>query len=101
MDRSQCHFKTGDRVIITDGDFRGIEGRVARVARQQRDAARLDHVAPRFGVDRPGQRAAQFGRRVAARSDDAEVAVAMSRDMCVGHQVAVRQADGHVEFELS
>ncbi|WP_074243575.1 acetyl-CoA acetyltransferase [Mycobacteroides abscessus] len=41
------------------------------------------------------------GRRVAARSDDAEVAVAMSRDMCVGHQVAVRQADGHVEFELS
>ncbi|MCV7266879.1 acetyl-CoA acetyltransferase [Mycobacterium doricum] len=41
------------------------------------------------------------GRRVAARSDDAEVAVAMSQEMCVGHQVAVRQADGHVEFELS
>lgn len=32
----KCHFKTGDRVQITDGIFKGVEGRVARVNRQQR-----------------------------------------------------------------
>jgi acetyl-CoA C-acetyltransferase len=41
------------------------------------------------------------GRRVAARNDNPEVAETMSQEMWVGHQVAVRQADGHVEFELS
>lgn len=44
VDRSQCNFKNGDRVIITDGDFRGIEGRVARVARQQRVVVELDGI---------------------------------------------------------
>ncbi|MGA9374947.1 MAG: acetyl-CoA acetyltransferase [Mycobacterium sp.] len=40
------------------------------------------------------------GRRVVARNDDAQVAMAMSKEMFVGQQVSVRHADGHVEFEL-
>lgn len=44
VDRSQCHFKNGDHVIVTDGDFRGIEGRIARVARQQRVVVELDGI---------------------------------------------------------
>lgn len=31
-----CHFKTGDIIKIIDGDFKGVIGRVARVAGQQR-----------------------------------------------------------------
>lgn len=41
------------------------------------------------------------GRRVAARNDEAEVAIAMSKEMMVGHPVTVRGGDEHVEFELS
>ena len=33
---SQCHFKGGEQVRIIDGEFAGVEGRVARVAGQQR-----------------------------------------------------------------
>ena len=33
---SQCHFKGGDPVRVIDGPFAGVEGRVARVAGQQR-----------------------------------------------------------------
>lgn len=44
VDRSLCHFKNGDHVIVTDGDFRGIEGRIARVARQQRVVVELDGI---------------------------------------------------------
>ena len=44
VDRSQCHFKNGDHVIVTDGDFRGIEGRIARVARQQRVVIEIDGI---------------------------------------------------------
>lgn len=40
------------------------------------------------------------GRRVAARNGDAQVAMAMSKEMFVGQQVTVRHADEHVEFEL-
>lgn len=32
----QCHYKSGDLVRIIDGEFKGIEGKVARVAGQQR-----------------------------------------------------------------
>ena len=32
----QCHFKGGDEVRITSGQFKGIRGKVARVAGQQR-----------------------------------------------------------------
>ena len=31
-----CHFKSGDTVKVIDGDFKGVIGRVARVAGQQR-----------------------------------------------------------------
>ena len=44
VDRSQCYFKSGDHVVVTDGDFRGIEGRIARVARQQRVVDELDGI---------------------------------------------------------
>jgi transcription antitermination factor NusG len=33
---SQCHFKGGEHVRVIDGPFAGVEGRVARVAGQQR-----------------------------------------------------------------
>ena len=33
---SQCHFRGGERVRVIDGPFAGVEGRVARVAGQQR-----------------------------------------------------------------
>lgn len=33
---SQCHFKGGEQVRVIDGPFAGVEGRVARVAGQQR-----------------------------------------------------------------
>lgn len=32
----QCHFKSGDPVKVIDGNFKGVEGKVARVAGQQR-----------------------------------------------------------------
>lgn len=44
VDRYQCHFKNGDHVVVTDGNFRGVEGRIARVARQQRVVVELDRI---------------------------------------------------------
>lgn len=32
----QCHYKSGDLVRVVEGDFAGVEGRVARVSGQQR-----------------------------------------------------------------
>ena len=32
----QCHYKSGDLVKVIDGDFKGVTGRVARIAGQQR-----------------------------------------------------------------
>ena len=40
----QCHYKSGDLVRITDGEFKGICGRVARVAGQQRVVVELEGV---------------------------------------------------------
>ena len=34
--KEQCHFRGGETVRVTDGAFRGVEGRVARVSGQQR-----------------------------------------------------------------
>ena len=42
IDSSKCHFKSGDRVRVTDGNFIGVEGRVARVAGQQRVVVEID-----------------------------------------------------------
>ena len=36
VSKEQCHFRGGETVRVTDGAFRGVEGRVARVAGQQR-----------------------------------------------------------------
>lgn len=38
---NQCRYKEGDRVRIIDGEFKGIEGRVARVSGQQRVVVEL------------------------------------------------------------
>lgn len=41
---SQCHFKGGEAVRVTDGAFRGVVGRVARVAGQQRVVVNLSGI---------------------------------------------------------
>lgn len=41
---SQCHFKGGETVIVIDGMFKGVEGRVARVSGQQRVVLSLTDV---------------------------------------------------------
>lgn len=41
---SQCHYKGGETVRVTDGIFKGVEGKVARVAGQQRVIVSLSHV---------------------------------------------------------
>ena len=41
---SQCHFKGGETVEVIDGMFKGVEGRVARVAGQQRVVLSLSNV---------------------------------------------------------
>lgn len=41
---SQCHFKGGEIVRVTDGPFTGVEGRVARVAGQQRVVISLSNI---------------------------------------------------------
>ena len=41
---SQCHFKGGEQVRVIDGAFAGVEGRVARVAGQQRVVISLSSI---------------------------------------------------------
>lgn len=41
---SQCHFKGGELVRVIDGPFTGVEGRVARVAGQQRVVISLSNI---------------------------------------------------------
>lgn len=41
---SQVHYRHGDTVIITEGLFRGVEGRVARIAGQQRVVVTLSKI---------------------------------------------------------
>ena len=36
VEPEKCHYKSGDKVRIVGGDFRGVEGKVARVSGQQR-----------------------------------------------------------------
>lgn len=40
----QCHYRNGDKVRIVDGDFSGVEGRVARIAGQQRVVVEIQGV---------------------------------------------------------
>lgn len=41
---SQCHFKGGEQVRVVEGSFAGVEGRVARVAGQQRVVISLSSI---------------------------------------------------------
>jgi len=41
---SQCHFKGGEQVRVIEGTFAGVEGRVARVAGQQRVVVSLSNI---------------------------------------------------------
>ncbi len=36
VEPERCHYKSGDKVRIVEGDFKGVEGKVARVSGQQR-----------------------------------------------------------------
>ena len=36
VEPERCHYKSGDKVRIVEGDFAGVVGRVARIAGQQR-----------------------------------------------------------------
>lgn len=36
VSEDQCHFKSGDLVKVTGGEFKGVVGRVARLGGQQR-----------------------------------------------------------------
>ena len=44
VEPQQCHYKGGDLVVVTEGVFKGVEGRVARVAGQQRVIVTLSEV---------------------------------------------------------
>lgn len=39
-----CHYKSGDKVRIVDGDFAGVVGRVARISGQQRVIVTLTNI---------------------------------------------------------
>lgn len=36
IEPEHCHYKSGDKVRVVEGDFAGVVGRVARIAGQQR-----------------------------------------------------------------
>lgn len=40
----QCHYKSGDMVRVTEGEFKGVEGRVARIAGQQKVVVEIEGV---------------------------------------------------------
>ena len=44
VEPSQCHYKSGRPVKVIDGPFRGVEGKVARVAGQQRVVVSLSQI---------------------------------------------------------
>ena len=44
VEPSQCHYKSGDTVRVVDGLFRGVVGKVARVAGQQRVIVTLPEI---------------------------------------------------------
>lgn len=44
VDSKQCHYRSGDIVRVMEGDFAGIEGKVARVAGQQRVVVEIEGV---------------------------------------------------------
>lgn len=45
VDREYVHYQSGDEVIVTEGKFTGVKGKVARAAGQQRVIVELEGVA--------------------------------------------------------
>ena len=41
VSNEQCHYKSGDIVKVIDGEFKGVTGRVARIAGQQRGVVEI------------------------------------------------------------
>ena len=44
VEPEQCHYKSGELVKVIDGPFKGVEGRVARIAGQQRVVVSLSKI---------------------------------------------------------
>ena len=44
VEPEHCHYKSGDKVRIVEGDFAGVVGRVARIAGQQRVVVELNRL---------------------------------------------------------
>ena len=44
VEPEHCHYKSGDKVRIVDGDFAGVVGRVARISGQQRVIVTLTNI---------------------------------------------------------
>ncbi len=44
VDESLCHYKSGEIVRVTDGPFKGVEGKIARVSGQQRVVVSISNV---------------------------------------------------------
>lgn len=44
VDKQQCRYKSGDLVIVIDGTFKGVTGKVARVSGQQRVIVELKNL---------------------------------------------------------
>lgn len=44
VEEQQCHFKEGEKVRVIEGMFKGVEGKVARVAGQQRVVISLSQI---------------------------------------------------------
>ena len=42
VETKSCHYKSGDVVRVIDGEFKGVEGKVARVAGQQRVVVEIE-----------------------------------------------------------
>ena len=47
VDVDKCHFKSGDKVRVTNGTFIGVEGRVARISGQQRVVVEIEGLCAR------------------------------------------------------
>ncbi len=44
VSHDECRFKSGDKVVVTSGPFKGVVGRVVRAKRQQRVAVEIDGI---------------------------------------------------------
>jgi transcription antitermination factor NusG len=42
VEKERCHYKSGEEVLVTQGEFEGVHGKVVRVAGQQRVVVNLE-----------------------------------------------------------